>query len=119
MSEDTFLLHYHGSAGRSTMKLGSVLEGAGPSTEHEVEADDEDAENRVVRVPWYSLAEEELLPDTSWWVKPQTKLQQLKAEQDSFYQVLRRSATVLASRQLLTADGRKASMHSSMSQLQM
>eukprot|EP00434_Breviolum_minutum_P025667 symbB.v1.2.022682.t1/scaffold2025.1/size93651/5 len=66
--------------------------------------DETDAENRVVEAPWYTLTVEEILPDSAWWVKAQTKLQQLKAEQDSFYQVLRRSATILANRQLLTLD---------------
>ena len=59
MCEDSFALHYHGGGGRATMKLGTVLSDAKGKPEAE------DAAN----IPWYALAEDQLLSDNDWWLR--------------------------------------------------
>ena len=84
------------------MKLGSVLSGttsAAPAPEEEGEEEED-----VTNIPWYDLTEDQLLSDNDWWTRQQTVYQQMKTDEPEFFDVLRRSATVLSNRQLLTPE---------------
>ena len=82
MSEDSFVLHYHGGGGRATMKLGTVLSGG---TDVKGKPEEEDAAN----IPWFDLAADQLLSDNDWWTRQQTIYQQMKKDDPEFW---RRSA---------------------------
>lgn len=67
------------------MKLGTVLSGG---TDVKGKPEEEDAAN----IPWFDLAEDQLLSDNDWWTRQQAIYQQMKKEEPEFFDVLRRSA---------------------------